>query len=239
MTQKRGIIRSSSDIIQVYNPTVNKTVDCYYDTYSQSYCAPGHMDEWLKLKKFTDAQWRFANKIEATELINCYNPTELVIGYTDIENNTYCIPDTIVVWAILKTIQEANWRFASSVSITKVINALDPTVEAIAYYDSDTDMYCVKDHVYVWCIISELNDYGWQLADSTTIVKVFNPEKEDNPIDCYYNTETEQYCIPDYIEHWVDKQTVMDTGWKFVDGIESLYLGSTLTPIIADSFPDD
>lgn len=75
--------------------------------------------------------------------------------------------------------------------------------------------------------------------ESTDIVKVFNPSYVTEPISCYHDSYSNTYCIPTYTEVWMTKQGINDIGWRFVDGEDTLYDGTTQVEVVADSDPSD
>lgn len=72
-------------------------------------------------------------------------------------------------------------------------------------------------------------------------VSVFNPSVSDSIIDCYCdnNTDNDLYCIPGISESWVTRQSISDSGYRFVDGTSSLYDGDIQEDLVYDDNPVD
>ncbi len=74
---------------------------------------------------------------------------------------------------------------------------------------------------------------------STDILKVFNSELVSKPVICYYDSFTNTYCIPNYTNEWYNKSYINNLGWRFVDGLDSLYNGDSVVEVITDTDPLD
>lgn len=75
--------------------------------------------------------------------------------------------------------------------------------------------------------------------ESTDIVQVFNSELVSETVSCYYDSFTNTYCIPNYTQAWYSKAEINNLGWRFVDGIDSLYNGESEVEVITDTDPSD
>lgn len=54
-------------------------------------------------------------------------------------------------------------------------------------------------------------------------------------IDCYYDSYSDEYCIPNVTSEWVPRASISSLGYRFVDGIETLYDGVEEVEVVTDS----
>lgn len=52
---------------------------------------------------------------------------------------------------------------------------------------------------------------------------------------CYYDSYKDTYCIPQYSTEWVSRAAISADGWRFIEGVETLYDGSTAQQIAVDT----
>lgn len=58
-------------------------------------------------------------------------------------------------------------------------------------------------------------------------------------IDCYYDSYSDEYCIPNVTSEWVPRSFISSLGYRFVDGIETLYDGVEEVEVVTDSDDTD
>lgn len=58
-------------------------------------------------------------------------------------------------------------------------------------------------------------------------------------IDCYYDSYSNEYCIPTITSEWVSRSDISSLGYRFVDGIETLYDGNETIEVITDNDDTD
>lgn len=58
-------------------------------------------------------------------------------------------------------------------------------------------------------------------------------------IDCYYDSYSDEYCIPNVTSEWVSRASISSLGYRFVDGIETLYDGVEEVEVVTDSDDTD
>lgn len=68
---------------------------------------------------------------------------------------------------------------------------------------------------------------------------VFNSSVSDTPVECYNDTYSNKYCIPNVTSLWVTRSDISSLEYTFVDGIADLYIGDSLLSLIFDSDPID
>jgi hypothetical protein len=72
-----------------------------------------------------------------------------------------------------------------------------------------------------------------------TTIKVFNDDISETDIfDCYVDTYRDKYCIPTRTD-WISRSEVSALGYRFVNGITSLFMGNTELDVVYDSYPLD
>lgn len=54
-------------------------------------------------------------------------------------------------------------------------------------------------------------------------------------IDCYYDSYSDEYCIPNITNQWVTRSDITNLGYRFVDGTGTLYNGNTEIKVIVDN----
>lgn len=54
-------------------------------------------------------------------------------------------------------------------------------------------------------------------------------------IDCYYDSYSDEYCIPNITNQWVTRSDIVNLGYRFVDGTGTLYNGDTEIEVIVDN----
>ena len=65
-------------------------------------------------------------------------------------------------------------------------------------------------------------------------VKVFSStHSSEGILDCYVDTFADEYCIPGKTE-WVSRSAISDAGYRFVNGITTLYAGNTGIDVVYD-----
>lgn len=75
------------------------------------------------------------------------------------------------------------------------------------------------------------------IRSNDDILKVYS--QQTDLVDCYHDTYSDTYCIPNITTEWLTKQAISNLGFKFVDGTETLYIGNSHTDIVVDSDPTD
>lgn len=68
---------------------------------------------------------------------------------------------------------------------------------------------------------------------------VFNNSVSDSPLECFNDTYSNKYCIPNITQLWVNRSEISLLGFTFVDGIADLYIGDNLLNLIFDADPID
>lgn len=62
---------------------------------------------------------------------------------------------------------------------------------------------------------------------------VFDSEAQfADVVNCYYDSYSDKYCIPNITDEWVSKQHIIDRGYIFVDGTEQLYINCSEISLI-------
>ena len=75
-------------------------------------------------------------------------------------------------------------------------------------------------------------------------LSVFNPDADpyEGVIECYHDTNStyDRYIIPSHQSmQWVSRSGISNMGYRFVDGTETLYNGSTPEQIVIDDDSTD
>lgn len=115
-------------------------------------------------------------------------------------------------------------------------------------YDSNTheikqvNVDDVTGQIYIDDDVMSLDDFYSAYTTSRIIcdtVKVFNPHHlEHDILDCYVDTHTNEYCIPTKT-NWVTRSDISSEGYRFVDGITTVFAGNTGINIIYDTDSTD
>ena len=80
------------------------------------------------------------------------------------------------------------------------------------------------------------NPYYGVIRDT---VLVFKPSVSTTYMDCFYDSYSDKYCIPQVTNTWISKSDIIAIGWKFVNGKETLYLCDNELSLVYDTNMDD
>ena len=58
-------------------------------------------------------------------------------------------------------------------------------------------------------------------------------------VDCFYDSYSDEYCIPNVTSEWTTRSDITDLGYRFVDGTEVLYNGNNEVEVIIDNNDED
>ena len=107
-------------------------------------------------------------------------------------------------------------------------------VESQIYDKSETDQIYIDGHFISYDDFYAVPNYG--------IIRekllVFN-ESEEQVKYCYYDSYSDKYCIPTITEYWVSRADISNLGYRFVDGMQTLYLGDTVLNLVYDDNDED
>lgn len=161
------------------------------------------------------------------------------------ENDNYCVwqdPDTGQYWNGLYGANK--WQDEIPHSVNSVLIDAS-TGREVSVFDKPNEGIIIIDNVeqpYSW-VYNENNNYGIIRTDTDkTANRVFNPDVSENILQCYHDSVSDKYYIP-YISYemheWVDRATISNMGWRFVDGLTSLYMGEDVTSVVYDDDSTD
>lgn len=127
---------------------------------------------------------------------------------------------------------------------------LKPVLNGQLVYITTTDQYsqAIDDPANEIISLDESNyiPYSEFYSDNTRgavryKVKVFNPTKDEGIIDCLVDDKNDPdhpeniiYCIPGVTTTWVPRSGISNEGYRFVDGMTSLYSGADKVDVVID-----
>ena len=115
----------------------------------------------------------------------------------------------------------SKYIYDSSINEMKLVNVKES--EHIIYINGSSLTY------------DELYDIYPNSGIINTTVKVFNDSISETDIfDCYVDTYRDKYCVPTRTD-WLSRSEISALGYRFVNGIASLFMGNTEIDVVYDS----
>lgn len=147
------------------------------------------------------------------------------------ENNEPLVwqdPKTLKYWNGLFGINQ--WQDNKPCKLVSSVYDTD-TSEIISVYD-DTFSNIVYINNTSMSYAEFYNHHNYGVIRSTILV--FNDTMSDQPLDCYYDSYNNTYCIPN-VTLWINKASLLNLGWHIVDGTTVLYNNDQATTIVYDT----
>ena len=163
------------------------------------------------------------------------HPCEII--YTDdFGNSLLDSNDEPLVWYDNETglywnsVHDANiWQSEKPSIITvTVYDSLNNVIKTA--YDKHDDRIIILDNEYISYEQFYSHSNNGVIRDT---LYVFDSEAQfTDVVDCYYDSYSDEYCIPNITDEWVSRQYITDRGYIFVDGTEQLYINCSEISLI-------
>ena len=127
-------------------------------------------------------------------------------------------------WQSDKPIRYISYMYDSEIESTKQV------------YDDSSNDRVYMDHSFISYEEFYANENYGIIRES---MLVFKPDDTLQLLPCYYDSYSEEYCIPTICHTWVDKSYISDLGYRFVNGTQVLYRGETELILVYDENDED
>jgi hypothetical protein len=90
------------------------------------------------------------------------------------------------------------------------------------YDDEDNHTIYINMHPVSYDEFYSYTNYG-VIRNINYVIK---PSESDKILECYYDSYSDEYCIPFITDNWSSQDIIEQLGYEFVDGATTLYIGS-------------
>lgn len=208
------LLTSSLDDSVIINNLLEQST-CKYNAERDEYFIVGVTSNLITKEQLYADGWRFYNNTSTSLWFNPReNSSNTYTATYSIETDEYVIKNIITRWTTPDRLASSGWRSYNSLSNSQWYN---PTNNATvtAKGNSSKNEYCIPGYIDDWKTSEYLVSDGWRRTSIIDSITLYNPTLNP-PVKsavCKF-TEDNEYCVPGYVDRWVDLDTLQSLGWR-------------------------